>query len=132
LISSSPKLNTETEAKRPEEENRNSLQEQLLPIYFNFDSYQINEESLKRLKQYALWLKEASLKKILIEGHVQEDRPQSNIPLSQRQAESVADFLMSQGIPKERIETRGYGATRPAKQHPSPYNGRAQIKLVWH
>jgi OOP family OmpA-OmpF porin len=52
--------------------------------------------------------------RFLIEGHTDSvGSRQSNVVLSQRRAQSVADFLAAAGINRERLVVRGYGPDRP-------------------
>lgn len=59
---------------------------------------------------------------VIISGHTdkqpfqscaQEESDQLNIQLSKDRAVSVADYLVKSGIPRNRIETHGYGPTQP-------------------
>lgn len=52
--------------------------------------------------------------RFLIEGHTDSiGSRQSNIALSQRRAQSVAEFLLNAGVGRERLTVRGYGPDRP-------------------
>lgn len=52
--------------------------------------------------------------RFLIEGHTDSvGSRQSNILLSRRRAQSVADFLIDAGIKRERLTVRGFGPDRP-------------------
>jgi len=49
-----------------------------------------------------------------IEGHTDSVGGRAmNLDLSQRRAESVADFLIGLGVARDRLEVRGYGPDRP-------------------
>ena len=49
-----------------------------------------------------------------IEGHTDSVGTRtSNLALSQRRAQSVADFLVAMGVGRERLEVMGYGPDRP-------------------
>jgi outer membrane protein OmpA-like peptidoglycan-associated protein len=49
-----------------------------------------------------------------IEGHTDSSGARStNLSLSQRRAQAVADYLASQGVAPTRLEVRGYGPDRP-------------------
>jgi len=43
-----------------------------------------------------------------------------NLKLSQKRAESVVNYLISKGIPAERIKPKGYGETRPVAPNDKP------------
>lgn len=49
-----------------------------------------------------------------IEGHTDSVGSRaSNVELSRRRAMSVAEFLVASGVPRDRLEVRGYGPDRP-------------------
>lgn len=67
---------------------------------------------------------------IEVDGHTDSQGAESyNEALSQRRAQSVADYLMQQGIDPLRIITRGYGETRPVATNESAA-GRQQNRRV--
>lgn len=70
---------------------------------------------------------------IIIEGHT-DNVPtgrsnRSNLDLSVRRAKAIADLLVDQGIPRERITVVGYGDTRPIDTN-STEEGRAKNRRV--
>ncbi len=54
---------------------------------------------------------------ILIEGHTSDNgdpnNDDANMKLSQQRAEAVADYLVTQGVVRDRIQTQWYGETQP-------------------
>jgi outer membrane protein OmpA-like peptidoglycan-associated protein len=67
---------------------------------------------------------------IVVEGHTDAQGPEAaNEQLSERRAQVVRDFLVDQGIPAERIRSRGYGELRPVASNTSP-EGRALNRRV--
>jgi outer membrane protein OmpA-like peptidoglycan-associated protein len=69
-------------------------------------------------------------KKLRIEGHSDDlGALDYNQQLSEQRAESAKAALMRAGIPAERLETRGFGPTRPLVQGTSP-EARAQNRRV--
>lgn len=71
---------------------------------------------------------------IIIEGHsdnapIRTKQFPNNIVLSEARAESVAEFLRSKGIQKERITTVGKGDVVPVSSNATP-EGRAQNRRV--
>ena len=68
-----------------------------------------------------------------IEGHTDAVGSRaSNVALSQRRAQSVADFLVAMGVSRSRIEVRGYGPDRPlaGTGRNSPQNRRVEAVRV--
>lgn len=58
-----------------------------------------------------------------VEGHAdltETATPEDALALSVRRAEAVRDYLLSQGVGASRMETIGYGATRPAVEGNTP------------
>jgi outer membrane protein OmpA-like peptidoglycan-associated protein len=69
-------------------------------------------------------------RKIVIEGHTDSQGAEDmNQKLSERRAESVKDYLVSQGVPAERIRTEGRGESQPIADNNSP-EGRANNRRV--
>lgn len=68
--------------------------------------------------------------KILIEGHTDsQGADDMNMALSQRRAESVKNYLVSQGMAADRITAVGVGKQRPIADNASP-EGRANNRRV--
>ena len=67
---------------------------------------------------------------ILVEGHADDTGTDAiNNPLSERRAQTVSSFLQSQGIAASRLQTRGYGSTKPKYPNDSEAN-RAKNRRV--
>ncbi len=67
---------------------------------------------------------------IVIEGHTDsQGGPSYNQDLSQRRAESVRGYLVSHGLPSDRVTAQGFGLTRPIADNTSP-EGRANNRRV--
>ncbi|MCG6656168.1 TolC family outer membrane protein [Halomonas campisalis] len=71
-----------------------------------------------------------NLQRIFIAGHADITGTDAiNDPLSQRRADSVASYLVSQGVDAGLIETRGYGSRRPVASNET-VEGRRQNRRV--
>ena len=71
--------------------------------------------------------------RVRIEGHTDSSGGRSvNMTLSQRRAQAVADYLVSQGIAANRLEVRGYGFDRPlpGKNATAPENRRVEAARI--
>jgi outer membrane protein OmpA-like peptidoglycan-associated protein len=67
---------------------------------------------------------------IIIEGHTDNvGSHESNQRLSLARAIAVEEFLISRGVPRERLEAKGYGETRPLVDNTTPEN-RADNRRV--
>jgi outer membrane protein OmpA-like peptidoglycan-associated protein len=81
----------------------------------------------------ALLMPQLASMRFRIEGHTDAvGNRASNIALSRRRAQSVADYLVSMGVPRSRIEVQGYGPDRPlpGTSRTSPQNRRVEAARV--
>ena len=82
-------------------------------VLFDVDKYDIRPEAEEVLKNLATVLKEAGVKNFEIDGHTDSDASdEHNQVLSENRANSVKNFLASQGVTAE-ITTKGYGESKP-------------------
>jgi len=82
------------------------------------------------LNQVADALKDQSNATITVEGHTDSTGSDvTNMELSKARAESVGNYLMSRGVPKEQITTAGLGPSRPVAGNETP-EGRANNRRV--
>jgi outer membrane protein OmpA-like peptidoglycan-associated protein len=83
-----------------------------------------------KLQQVAEALKNEPDRKLTIEGHTDsQGSDQSNMELSQRRAQTVQAFFVSQGISADKITATGVGESRPIADNASP-EGRANNRRV--
>ena len=83
-------------------------------VYFEYDQYNLTAKSIQALKGVSDLMKRNSKITILIEGHADERGTREyNLALGQRRAESVANYLIANGIQKNRLITKSYGEERP-------------------
>jgi outer membrane protein OmpA-like peptidoglycan-associated protein len=83
-----------------------------------------------RLQEVAQALKDNPKGAVLIEGHTDSTGSASlNDDLSRRRAESVRTYLISQGLPADRIRAVGLGSQRPIADNKTP-EGRANNRRV--
>lgn len=83
-------------------------------ILFDFDSAELRMEAMDNLDELADIMGEDDNTELLIVGHTDSvGRAIYNMGLSERRAESAAEFLISQGIDTSRIEVEGRGETEP-------------------
>ena len=83
-------------------------------IFYDYDKAVLRDESKLALDSMVMLLKDHP--NIVIEMASHTDRIGSekyNQGLSQRRAQSVVDYLIENGIPKERLKPAGYGKSRP-------------------
>jgi len=83
-------------------------------VYFEYDQYNLTSKSIQALKGVTELMKKNSKITISIEGHADERGTREyNLALGQRRAESVADYLIANGINNNRLITKSYGEERP-------------------
>ncbi len=84
-------------------------------VLFDVDKYdvRVHPEAEEVLKNLAIVLKEMDVKNFEIDGHTDSDASDEyNQVLSEKRANSVKNFLVSQGVTAE-ITTKGYGESKP-------------------
>lgn len=83
-------------------------------LLFDFDSAQLRAEAKENLEQLAEIMGEDDNTELLIVGHTDSvGEAQYNQNLSERRADSAADYIISQGIGANRIDTEGRGESEP-------------------
>lgn len=102
-------------------------------IYFDTNSDRIKSISFTTIDKIINLMKKVPDVKFIIEGHTDNRNSDSyNLYLSQRRAASVRKYMVKQGIPNERLESKGYGESRPKfsndKAGGRQLNRRVEIK----
>ena len=83
-------------------------------VYFEYDKFNLTSKSIQALKGVSELMKKNSKITISIEGHADERGTREyNLALGQRRAESVANYLISNGINRNRLITKSFGEERP-------------------
>ncbi|MFC4060894.1 OmpA family protein [Planomonospora corallina] len=86
-------------------------------VLFDFDSAAIKPEAAAELRRVARQITEkaASGAAVQVDGHTDARGDDAhNQTLSERRARAVADWLATEGgVPRARLEARGYGETKP-------------------
>jgi peptidoglycan-associated lipoprotein len=94
-----------------EDINKNSP---LRPVFFSLDADTIDETARKVLDENAQVLKQYSSWVITIEGHADErGTSEYNLALGERRALAAKNYLLTLGIPAERLRTVSYGKEFP-------------------
>ena len=100
-------------------------------VDFAFNSAELQPHAKEVLASDLLpELKSDSRLTVLVEGHTDSVGTDAyNQKLSEKRADSVKSFLVSQGIASSRIETKGYGETQPIADNETAA-GRAKNRRV--
>ena len=83
-------------------------------IFFDFDKATLRPESAEALDEMVTVLNENPNVTIEMASHTdRKGSEEYNIALSERRARSVIDYLISKGIAADRLQSQGYGESRP-------------------
>jgi len=83
-------------------------------VLFNVDQAELKPDGMRNVQKLADFMKQYPKRMVLIEGNTDSTGSAAhNLELSNRRAEAVRTTLESMGIPRDRIETRGYGEKYP-------------------
>jgi peptidoglycan-associated lipoprotein len=83
-------------------------------VSFNYDKAELGEDARTSLQKDAEWLKRWASTRITIEGHCDSrGTNEYNIALGDRRAAAARDYLVTLGIPAERILTVSKGEEAP-------------------
>lgn len=91
------------------------LQSTLLKdVHFDFDRYDVRPQDVNILKDNAAVLLKYPKLKVQVEGHCDErGTAEYNLALGERRANSVKKYLISLGVPADRLSTISYGKEMP-------------------
>src|SRR5690348_4304890 len=82
--------------------------------FFDYDRASIRDDARSALSKTAEFLHSYPKVGIVIEGHCDErGSTEYNIALGDRRSDAAKDFLLSQGVTADRIQTVSYGKERP-------------------
>ncbi len=99
-------------------------------VLFEVNGAALQPGAQTELLRLADYLKRNPDRKTLIEGHTDNTGGSDyNLQLSQLRAQSVESYLVSSGVPADRIRAIGYGETRPEAPNDSA-TGRQQNRRV--
>jgi peptidoglycan-associated lipoprotein len=86
----------------------------LRPLFFELDSSDVSAEGQQVLQANAAVLKKYPGMQITIEGHCDErGTPEYNLSLGERRALAAKNYLVSLGIPADKVKTVSYGKEFP-------------------
>jgi len=100
-------------------------------IFFDFDRYVLKEESFPELNRMVEMMNESVELKISVEGHTDNiGTQQYNITLSERRAEAVVEYLVQKGISRNRLQSKGWGKSKPLVSNDDEIDGRELNRRV--
>ncbi|HEX7078800.1 MAG TPA: peptidoglycan-associated lipoprotein Pal [Candidatus Eisenbacteria bacterium] len=82
--------------------------------FFDFDDASLRQDAKSALEGDAKYLEKNSSANVVIEGHCDErGSVEYNLALGEKRARAAKDYLVSYGIPANRMTTISYGKERP-------------------
>ena len=86
----------------------------LTDVFFALDSVDLNQESRGSIQKNSDYLKRRASTKIMVEGHADSrGTNEYNLALAERRAGAVRDYLVSLGVPADRITIVSKGEEAP-------------------
>jgi flagellar motor protein MotB len=99
-------------------------------VLFDFDKANLKPEAIRQLAGVLQALREQPGIQVQIAGHTDAIGTDAyNMRLSERRAESVANYLVQNGVPRQNIRTEWFGKRRPIASNATA-EGRAQNRRV--
>ena len=104
-------------------------------LNFNRGSATILSSSYQSLDEFIIYVNERPDVSIQLEGHTDfAGNPDANMRLSQARVESVAEYLSSNGVKKNRITTKAFGGSQPLSEdrtdEAKKLNRRVEVRLI--
>jgi formylglycine-generating enzyme required for sulfatase activity len=99
-------------------------------IYFDINKYVVKPESYAIIDQIVKYLQDNPKTRIMIEGHTDNTgNDKANQTLSEKRSKAIKDAIVKKGIDAGRLETIGYGASKPIADNKTA-EGRTQNRRV--
>ncbi|TXG37472.1 OmpA family protein [Seonamhaeicola maritimus] len=99
---------------RVKENEKGDVQVELDKIYFDFDKSNIREDAAITLNVLVDLMKKYPSMEVEVSAHTDaRGSDQYNLDLSKRRAASTLEYLVSQGIERDRLKSIGYGEMQP-------------------
>ena len=85
------------------------------PVYFGFDSTVVQQSETPKIDAVVSHLTEKADRVVIVEGNCDErGSSEYNMALGENRAIIIRNYLVQSGIAADRIQTRSYGAEKPA------------------
>lgn len=95
-------------------------------IKYETDRFNLEEESVEMMLEFAKYLRENPRMKVAIHGHTDNiGSPESNMELSRKRAEAVYGVLLQGSVNPSRLSFKGFGETKPIASNDTE-EGRAE------
>lgn len=100
------------------------------PINFETDGYTLTGSTQQMLSGVAEKIKGCADARVAVDGYTDSSGNDAiNTPLSASRAKSVADYLVTQGVPADHVASQGHGSADPVASNDTA-QGKAQNRRV--
>jgi outer membrane protein OmpA-like peptidoglycan-associated protein len=124
------RLRTQLNAVLQTQETARGLIMNLSDVLFDFNKYSLKPEAREKLAKISGILLAYPDLKVQVEGYTDNiGSDEYNQNLSEKRADSVRDYLVSQNVPETNVTAEGYGKSNPIADN-STSSGRAQNRRV--
>lgn len=105
---------TEDESFRTKSLEQLNLEKPLGDALFGYDATDLTEEARAILQKNVDWMKRWSTTKVMVEGHADNrGTNEYNLALAERRADAVRDYMVSLGLPADRMTVVSKGEEQP-------------------
>jgi peptidoglycan-associated lipoprotein len=109
-----PRTPTEDELFASKTLDQLNAEKPLTDAFFAYDATALSDEARAALQKNSQWLKRFTSVKVVVEGHADSrGTNEYNLALGERRADAVRDYLVSLGIPLDRITLVSKGEEQP-------------------
>lgn len=104
-------------------------------IFFDFDKATLKKQSFIELNHVAQFMRENPTVRIELSGHTDyKGSDEYNMTLSTDRAKAALEYLAKKGVPRSRMEYKGYGKTQPIADNKTEegraINRRTEIMII--
>ncbi|KAA0991698.1 OmpA family protein [Dyadobacter aurulentus] len=105
----------------------------LTTLYFNQSTEELEGKAVTDLDSMITYFQKHPALKIVLKGHTDNTGNfEKNLELSNRRVETVKTYLLTKGIPADRIEGNGYGSAQPNRVNRSETGKRSNRRVdIW-
>ena len=106
-----------------------------LLVFFDYDKSELKPESYPELERVIELMRENPSIRMKFEGHTDDQGADDyNIDLSRRRASTVKDYIVNGGIDVKRVESDGFGKSRPlikdTTEEARAMNRRVEMRVI--
>jgi len=90
----------------------------------------ISKKSFPELDEVVAMMNEDTKMVIQLEGHTDNSGdPKTNMKISEDRVEVVKKYLVSKGVPRDRVKTKAFGGTKPLSTQRSSHNLNRRVEM---